>query len=227
VAELDRDDIRQELHDNLAREPAVRLDLFVRDPARGIEVFQNAARASGVKLYTDAATSEKLKKRQIHSLVIYTETLTAAELTGLFAKLSNEDVKFTPRVCESLHVAAIGRADEMDLKNILGIDPGLFKRATDGTHGGAGQVPKSQANIDPKPISADTIGSVVKSVTTPNPTPGDAREKSAMLLTWQTSHAAVSRTAPGSSAELKQFLANRRDRKATAVPTMIVIRPTN
>lgn len=218
IAELEREDIRKELADELGRPDPMRLDLFVRDTARGVEVFQSAAKAAGVTLFSDAATLEKLKKKQVASVVIFTENMTAAELTALFAKVSAEDAKFSPRVCDSLHAASVVRSDEDTLKLILGTDIGLYKQRSLGPigTGGAG-APRS----DGKPISADTIDSVVKSVTNPAAKAGD---KTAVLLTWQTTNPmTIPRTIPATSNELKAFLA-KRDRKLNTVPAIIVIR---
>ncbi|MBP3954994.1 hypothetical protein J8F10_06825 [Gemmata sp. G18] len=216
VTDLGREDISQELLDELRRDPdpVFKFDLFVRDTARGAEVFQNAAKASGLAVSADAATLEKLKKKQAHAVVIYTESLTAAELAVLFAKLSSEDAKFSPKVCDSLHATPVVRSDELELKAILGVDAGLFKRT--------GQGDKTHDKTDPKHVSAGTIDSVVKSVTTPPSKPG---EKHAVLLTWQTTHATIARTNPSLSTELKHYLAKRGTRKPNAVPAIIVIRP--
>lgn len=236
VAEFDREDTRQELTDELTRGGfAFRFDLFVRDPARGVEVLQLAAKAGGVTLYEDAATLDKLKKRQAQAVVIYLECLTPAELTDLFAKVCTEDMKFSPRVCDSLHVMPIIRADEMELKVVLGVDVGLYKRpragGTGGTGGNSGTGRTSGTGqggnlfLDktgtPKPVSAGTIDTVTKSLTTP---PAKRVEKPAVLMTWQTTHPSIGRTMPSMSNELKQFLAQRGDRKPNALPVIIVIR---
>ncbi len=208
VAELDRDDRRQELTDELRRESAYRFDLFVRDTARGVEVFQNAAKVSGLTTFADATALDRLKKKQVSSVVIYTESLTAAELVALFAVVSAEDAKFSPRICDSLHAAPVVRADELDLKATLGFDAGLYKRVTGSGGAGQGKTPD-------KPVSASTINDVVKSVT-------NAGEKTAVLLSWNPANA---RTNPSMSAELKQFQSKRGDRKPAAIPAIIVIRP--
>ncbi|QJX00603.1 anti-sigma factor [Frigoriglobus tundricola] len=225
VVELERDDIRQELTDELRRDPSsFRLDLFVRDTARGVDVFQNAARAAGLTVFADAATVEKLTKKQAHSVVIYTECMSAQELTQLFTKICGEDSKFSPRVCDSLHVTPVARADENELKLVLGMDAGLFKRPRTGSPGSIGtgleKAPLDRYG-DPKSVSAGTIDSVTNALTNP---PGKAPEKPAVLLTWQVASGAT-RTAPSQSAELKHFLSKRGDRKPTAVPVIIVIRP--
>lgn len=211
VSELDRADISKELTDELGNEVAVRLDLFVRDPARGVDVFQNAAKASGLTVFADAATLDKLKKKQVGSVVIYTESLTAAELSALFAKVAAEDAKFSPRVCDSLHAMPATTTDDYELRLILGRDVGIYKRPGNGA--GQGVKPSD------KPISAGTIDTVSKTLTTP-PKSG---EKLAVLAAWLPGGV---RTNPAMSNEIKQFLTKRTDRKPNAVPAIIVIRPT-
>lgn len=219
VAELEREDARQELADELARDPA-RIDLFVRDTARGVDVFQNAAKAAGLNVFADAATLEKLKKRQVTAVVVYVECLPREELADLFRKVGAADTKFTPRVCDSLHATAGVRSDETELKSILGTDVGLYKRPRPNPAGQGGNL--LDKNGDPKSVSSGTIDTVTKSLTKPAPKTG---EKHAILMTWQTAHPGIPRTNPAASAELKQFLARRGDRKPDAVPAIIVIRP--
>lgn len=218
VADLGREDVADELLDAIGRDagPApVRFDLFVRDTARGVEVFQNAARASGLSVHADAATVEKLKRKQVQAAVVYTEALAPKELADLFAKLAAEDAKYSPRVGDALHVTAIARADELELKAVMGFDVGLYKRPASAPPGGAGPDRVSPG----KSVNADTIDRVVQSVSGAKPT-----DKPAVLLTWQTTSANTPRTNPTTSAELKQYLQKRGERKPNAVPVIVVIR---
>lgn len=212
LAEFSREDIRQELAQELGRDPAYRIDLFARDPARGIDLFQAAARTSGVTVFTDATTPEKLRKRQANAVVIYSESLTPTELAELMGKLCAEDAKVSPRVFDVLHATPASPIDQKALIEILGTDPGIFKRpaATD-------------KGLDiSKPISAGTADHVVKSVT--GTSTGKPTDKTAVIMT---ASPLAARTPLASSAELKQFLAKRGQRKAGAVPILIVIRPGN
>jgi hypothetical protein len=61
----------------------------------------------------------------------------------------------------------------------------------------------------------------VKALTTGQ---GKGTEKTALMMTWLP---AAGRTAPAASLELKQFLIKRAERKANAVPVIIVIRHGN
>ena len=200
LAELERDDAKQQLLDELGRDPAYRIDLFAKDTARAVESFQAAAKASNITVFTDSFVADRLKKKQATSVVVYAESLNAADIRDLLVKLSADDAKNTMRVFDSLHATAALPADQTALKEVLGTDPGLWKRP-------AGE---------PKPISANTSDELTKSLTAK---PGD---KPAVLLTFTP---AASRTAPALSKELKEFLAKRGERKASAVPILLVIRP--
>jgi hypothetical protein len=210
LAEFDRDDARQQFVEELGRDPAFRIDVFTRHLPRSVEWFRNAAKASGVNVSIDATTLDRANKGQISSVVVYIETMTPKELADLFGKLCAEDARVTPRIFEAVHATPVLEDDSKALRSILGVDPGLFKR------------PAQEKKTDSvKPISAGTVDQIVKSLSAGQ---GREPEKSALLMTWKPD---MARTIPSTSAELKQFLIKRGDRKANAVPVMIVIRHGN
>lgn len=213
LAEFDREDARQQFTEELSRDQAFRVDVFTRDPNRGVAAFKAAAKASGVVLLADETAGEKIRRQQAGGAVVYTESLTAAEVTTLVENLAREDAKYSPRLFDQLHAVPASGADGQDLKTIFGVDPGLFKRAAGERNGKA---------PDPsKPIGAGTADQVAKAVAGQ----GKRAEKSAVLLAWNLPPARqVPQTA---SAELKQYLARRGPRPAEAVPVLIVIRPGN
>lgn len=215
LREFEREDTRQHFAHELGRDPAFRVDLFARNPARAVELFRDAAKSTGVSVFADANALSQLQKRTTNAVVIYTESLTADELAALFGKLNAEDAKVSPHVFDVLHATPVSHLDTSDLRTTLGFDPGLFKRVALNE--------KLDRNPDPnKPISAGTADQIVKSVTTGQGKPGD---KTAVLLNWNL--VAGRQIAQGNSAELKQFRAKRGDRKPDAVPVIIVIRPGN
>ncbi|MCE9562178.1 MAG: hypothetical protein K8U57_09005 [Planctomycetes bacterium] len=217
VADFDREDTREQLAKELNQPTSYRIDLFTRNPVRAVELFREASKAAGVNLLIDANTLTQLQKRTANASVIYTESLTAEEIAALIGKLNAEDAKVSPHVFDMLHALPASPHDASDLKGIFGIDPGLFKRPADKVN------EKSERTPDPsKPLSAGTADQIVKSVLSGPTKPG---EKPAVLLMW---NVAQGRPIPqANSAELKQFLAKRGDRKANAVPVIIVIRPGN
>jgi anti-sigma factor RsiW len=208
LTDFEVDDARQQFVDELGRDPAFRIDVFTSRLPRGIECFRNAAKASGVNLYVDSTTLDRVNKAQVNSVVVYIECLDAKELAELFGKLGMEDAKISPRIFDVIHATPILDDDQKALRNILGIEPGLFKRPA----------PDKGPDIG-KPISAGTADQIVKSLTM-----NKGSEKAAVLMTWLPN---AGRTLPASSVELKQFLLKRSERKSTAVPAIIVIRHGN
>lgn len=206
VADLDRDDVRQRLADELSREPAVRIDLFVTDAARGAALFQAACKTDGVAMMADALTQERIKRKQATAYAVYAESLTPAELRDLLVRLSAADGKTSQRLFDTLHLTAVQPADQRELKDLLGTDPGLGKRPAVGD------------KTEPKPISAGTGDQLTKSLTGSAPKPGGKR---AFLTTFTP---AAFRTHPSMSKELKEYLARRGERSVSAVPVLIVIR---
>ncbi len=210
VAELGRDDVSQSLLEDLSLHPAARVDLFTSDPARGVEIVRAAAKSQGLTLFADAAVAERIKRKQGTAYLVYLECLTPAEVRGFLTALAKADVKNTPRVLDTLHLCPAAATDARELKAVLGIDPGLWKRA---------RQPKGEAGFDPKkPISSGTADEVAKNLAAPS---GKAVPKPAVLLTFGPDAARIH---PAMSAELKKYLSHRGTRKNQSLPLMIVIR---
>ena len=206
VSDLEREDSQQRLLEELGREPAYRIDLFAKDAGRGVELLQAAAKTNGLTLLADATSLDRMKRKQSTSYLVYAESLSAAEIRDLFARIASDESKNPQRVFDSLHATPALPADQVVLKELLGTDPGLWKRPS-------GAV----LPVEPKPISAGTGDQLAKSLTA-------TTNKHAVLLTFTP---AASRTNPAMSKELKEFLAKRGERKASAVPILIVIRQPN
>src|SRR5205823_705561 len=70
VADLDAKEVRARVLDELGRDPAFRLDLFVKDVPRASEAFQAAARAAGVSVAVEGSAQDRLKKKQPVALAV-------------------------------------------------------------------------------------------------------------------------------------------------------------
>lgn len=216
LSEFDNEETRQQFLEELGRDPAFRIDVFTNRLPKGVEWFRNASKAANVAVSVDAATLERVNKGQVNAVVVYIESLTPAEVTELFVKLSVEDAKITPRVFDIVHASPVVEDDQKELRKTLGVDPGLFKRPAQDKSPAQDKGPDST-----KSISDGTVGQIVKAIEAGQ---GKGIEKNALMMTWLP---AMNRTSPQSSAELKQFLLKRGERKAKAVPVMIVIRQLN
>jgi hypothetical protein len=210
LADFDREAIRQQFAEELGHDPAFRIDLFARNTIRGAEMIVKAARASGLAILADATSMNYLRKGQVNSVVLYTDALNASELTALLTILNSEDAKVSPRVFDAVHAMPIAREDEIEIRRILGTDPGLFKRALPDRRK---DVPKGASVTDG---TADQIVNAIKA--------GKGAGGSGVMMTWAP---AQGRTPPGASLELKTYLSKRGERKPDAVPVIIVIRHGN
>jgi hypothetical protein len=210
VVDFERDDIRSRFTEELGRDAAFRVDLFARDPSRGAELFQGASRSVGLTVQVDPQSQERIKRKQGTAYMVYAECLTAAEWRDLFIRLGADDGKAPQRVFDCIHVATAVPSDQRDLRELLGIDPGLWKHP---------QPPATHAQgAETKPISAGTGDQIARSLST---SPGVMPNKAAVLVTF---------APPGfrgmpPAREVRDFMANRPTRKANVVPMMVVIRP--
>lgn len=205
VAEFDREDVQQQFVSELAQDPAFRIDLFARDPARGAEVFQAAAKAVGLNLHADKLTADRIQRKQATAYLVYTDSLSADDLRRLMSQLAAADGKSSLRAFDAVHTTPAVPADQRELREVLGVDPGLWKRP-------------AAASPEPKSVSSGTADQLAKNLTGPV---GKGGDKSAVLLTFAPNQV---RTPPLISSELRQYLGRRGDRRPTAVPVLIVIR---
>lgn len=200
VSELDGQDTKQRLREELSHDAAYRIDLFASDTQRAATIFQNVCKKAQINVSTDAVAQERMKKKLPSAWVIYVESLDADELTTLFAALATQSrADDKPSVFNAAHCFPTQLPDARDMKELFGIDLGMGKRQKSNTG---------------KPASTiDQVASALQKHT-----------KSAMMLTYLP---AAGRTNPNQSAEIQSFLAKREDRKPGSVPMMIVIRPAN
>lgn len=181
-------------------QPAYRLDLFGKNPNRCLDMLLSAAKSNGLTIH-DARPK---KGPQPTSFVVYIESLKPVEIRDLLVKLAAADSRQTNREFGLLHLSPANAADHREMKDLLGIDVGLWKR-TDA-------VPATRS------ITAGTGDAVAKSVAN-----GIARgpEKSAIALPLLPANL---RPKPSSSMEIQKFLARRDGRPAGSVSLMIVLR---
>jgi anti-sigma factor RsiW len=213
LGEFEREDVQLAFVQQLQRESAVRIDLFTRDLGRGVQWLQKAAQQAGLHLVVDATTADRLRKgAPITAVVLYCDNLTPAELTRFVILLNQEDAKISPRLFDVVHMMPLAPADERDLREVLGADPGLHgKVRPDKSERSIGEAPQ-------RPLSAGTAEDI-RSLTAKK-----SLEKSGLVTAWAPSAA---RTPPFLSAEIKSYLARKAPRSPQAVPAVIILRLPN
>jgi hypothetical protein len=189
----------------LAREPAVRIDLFVNDPVRAADALTVAAgKTVKLSVLIDAVTHERLRKRLPFGWAIVTDSLTPAEVADWLSALPAEAAAGSPAVPLSgaAHFFPAGTAEQKEWRDLTGGDPTWAK--------------PGKPDAAPRSITADTAdhvaGTLLKSG---NP------HRQALLTTYIPREA---RVPPAVSREARQFTDRRGERAAKAVSVLIVIR---
>jgi hypothetical protein len=197
VSDLDRNEVRDRLVAVLGRDPAFRLDLFVKDVPRAAEAIQSAARAVGVDVTIEPTARDRLRKKLPTALAIYTDALTSDEVARFLAVLAKRDrSKASDPVFTMAHLVPVQASEQRDFRDLLGVD----------------LVPGKRKAIGSTPLSSPAVGEK------------DRAAKPAIMLTYLP---AALRVSPTASKEVKAFLDRRAERKPSGVPLLVVIRPAH
>lgn len=208
VNELDFPESQARLKAELSRDPAFRIDLFTNDTVAGTASLLSALKSVGVTTHTDAVASERFKKKVPTAWMFYTESLTAEELAKVAANLGKKDRAASDSpIFSHMHLIPARNQEERDLKELLGLDPGLWKRAA------------SASDKDTGPISSGTVGQLTANLAKQN-----GKDKLAAMLTYLP---VAGRSNAQSSRELKEYFRLRPARQEGTIPVMIVVRPAN
>jgi hypothetical protein len=203
---LDQRDVQATLERELGRDPAYRLDLFSKTPAVALDQLQAAARNAGVTVFVDATAAELMKKPLNLTFAVYFENLTPAELANVLAATARQ-VNAQPNPETVLGTAALIPAavvEQKDVRDLVGVEIGAARPAP---------VKAAEKPDEPKPVSADTLAKVTAAVKKP--------EKAAVVVTYLPANL---RAGANKSAEVKQFLDKRVERKPGTVPLLVVVR---
>lgn len=197
AAEFAQEETRDRLKQELAKEGGFRLNLFSKTPAAAMEQLHAAATAAGVNVFVEAVTAKRMAERPPGmAFAFYVENLTADELSALLAATATQ-VNAQPKPETVLGPAHLVPADAPEQADV--------KQML-----GLDWAPPKPKPADGKPISDGTLREVIASVKKPG-------EKAAIALTLKANSAR--------SAEVKQFLDKRGDRKPGTTPLLVVVRP--
>lgn len=202
--EFDRRDVAAILEREFARDLPHRVDVFSQSPAVALDQLQAAAKAAGVTLFTDALTAERMKLPAGFTFAVYLENLTPAELAAVFGRLAKQaNAQPNPdAVLGAAHLIPAGPTEQKEVKDLIGVEFATAKAAK-----------PAVGPAEPKPISADTLAKVTAAL--------KKGEKAGVVVTFLPPNF---RTGAAKSAEVKQFLEKRGERKPGTVPVLVVIR---
>ncbi len=205
VAELDRTHIQDRLASDLAREHPFHLDLFARDTTKGMEALVAFAKTQGLTLQQEGWTEDRLRRKPQVSWVIYTEAMSGEELAKFLAALAAQERETKANLFTLCHFFQANHQDQKDLRDLLGVDPGLWKR------------PSKAPALPAKSLTSGTVDEVLGNLSKTPKTPASQ----AIALPYAPQSVRV----PASSSKVKSFLEHRGERKAGAIPLMIVVKP--
>jgi hypothetical protein len=200
-AKLGVSDGQESFRTQFTPEVGNRLDLFVKDAPKALELLTQAGRTINLNLTTETIASERLKRKMPSTWLIYTDSLTVDDVTKWMKATQELDAK-SPTFA-SLHLVSVGANDQKELLSMVGVDLGAKK---------------AKPTEPSRHISANTLNQVTQSMQK-----GDAA-KPAILLTYLPP---TVRVHPALSRDIKQFHESRKDRPSNAAPLMLVIRTQN
>lgn len=210
LRELDEAYPKQKLREELGRDEMIRIDLFCKDLPRALDALQSQLQSTGHEVFVDAFASDRLKRKPAPELLIYTETMSPAEIASFLERLGVEDKKQEAKKAglgafDNFVLAPSLKGDLDKLARLLGVSPSTLKTEA-----------ARPTGIDlTKPLSETTASQLAQNLTRPS----SKTEKSAIILgysPWNLN--------PMTSREIKAFLDRRIERKSGTKPLMLVLR---
>jgi anti-sigma factor RsiW len=218
LGDLDRPRQQERLRERLKEDTAFHLDVVCSETARGLERLEAAFKAQGIKLTVDQAAQNRWKRGLKTNYALYSEDVTAEELTKILQQLGNEEKKAGPkRRFDQVIIHHLTPSNQKELCTLLGVDPKTIPAKS-----------KTPLGVDiRKPLSESTAEQVADSLAgkgTPRPKPGEPVEvkkplRQALVLSYN-----PLRVRPSSSKEIKSFLDSRQDRRAGTLQILLVLR---
>jgi hypothetical protein len=203
LADFANDDAQAALKLDLTRNPATRIDAFVKDSAKAAEALVASAKKLNLNLQIETVAGERLKRRMPSVWWIYTEALTPDEIAKWMGETAAAEAALaspSERTFGNIHAIPAGVQDQKDSLALAGVDLGLGKKPA-----------APSAHISSKTID-QVAGTLQKGETT----------KPGILLTYLPP---LVRVHPQLSKDIKQFNELRVGRRPDTVPLVIVVRP--
>jgi hypothetical protein len=223
IRDLDREDLKLLLRDELRKDQAYRLELSTFGNARAFEQLQAAFKANGVRFLVDQQAQARLKNSKVKTdFVVYSEALTADNLTRILELLAkrgpgSKAKKRDDGPFNKVIILPLNSSDRKEMAGLLGVDPSRL------------HLPRTKAPVDVdvrKPVADDTASQVVQSLDgqgrpRPDASKGTTQipERLAILVPYN-----PVRSKPTASKEIKDFLDRRKDPLPGTIQVLLVLR---
>ena len=207
-------ELRKTLLVDLKKDELIRLDLFCHATPKALELVLARLATKGVKASTDAHVIDRTKKKQATEIVVFTESLTPAEVADVLLGLGIDD-----RKAET--TSGAGHFDTLVVAPFLPVDLDKLGRLLGATNV-MPKIPTAKAGPDSrKPLPDGTAQAVAASLNKMGggTVPAGKSDKVAVVVAYSPMNAA-----PSTSKEIRQFLDRRGERKPDTKPLMLVLR---
>lgn len=216
LKDLDQEQTRQMLRQELKPDDAYRVELFSLGHARAFERLEAAFRSQGIRLVIDQAARQRLLNPRLKAdYVLYLENLAPEELEKILEQMGADDKKALSQKGGAdqfgqVVILPLSATDHKELSRLLGVDPTKLDPprrgpAGAGTNGSGGRKTIDEPHVRPEP------------------------EKNARPLARQALVLAYNpiRPNPQASREIKLFLEGRTPRRPGTVQILLVLRGVN
>ena len=207
-------ELRKTLLVDLKKDELIRLDLFCHATPKALELVLARLATKGVKASTDAHVIDRNKKKQATEIVVFTESLTPAEVADVLLGLGIDDRK-------AEIASGAGHFDTLVVAPFLPVDLDKLGRLLGATNV-MPKIPTAKAGPDSrKPLPDGTAQAVAASLNKMGggTVPAGKSDKVAVVVAYSPMNAA-----PSTSKEIRQFLDRRGERKPDTKPLMLVLR---
>ena len=216
LARLDQAQARRELSEELRKDSGYRIELTCLETARAVDRLRATFQANGIRLLIDQLAQDRLKLKLRTNFALYVENVTADEVAKVLEQLAVEDKKSKPRrQFDKVILQRMTGEDHAEVSRLFGLESRSLK-------------PRSPRDVDPqKPLSSTTAEQVEQALKgqSTRPTPGTSVVKPGERLAVVVPYNPVRPRA--TSAQVKQFLENRKDRQSNTLQVVLVLRGAN
>lgn len=214
--DLDQDEPRKKLSDELTKDSGFRMELPCDNGTRAFDRLKLVCKEQKIDVQIDQKAQQRLKTPQAKTnYVLYIENVTPEELGRLIQQLGAEDKKAAAKKPSEAHfvsmvVTRLTKRDYKELSDLLGVDPSKV------------EAPKATGpfgtNLS-KPLADQTAEEVAKALEGNKTAPKTASEvQQALVLAYNPV------LPPKNSPEVKHFLDSRKPAKPGTVRAIIVLR---
>jgi hypothetical protein len=212
--DLDQDEPRRRLNDELVQSAGFRLELPCDNGTPAFERLQAACKDRKVALLIDQKAQQRLKAPKAKTnYILYIENLTPEELSRLVQQLAADDKKAAAKKAsdarfDRLVVTRLTKRDYKELSELLGIDPSKVE-------------PTGPLGTDlHRPLPEQTAEQIGKALEGEKTKSKSAEVQQALVLAYNPV------LPPKNSPEVKRFLDGRKSAKPDTVRAIIVLRST-